>query len=272
MSLLDNIKESADYILAKVNSIPKKAIILGSGLHTLASEADIECTIAYSDIPNFKTSTVHGHKGEFIFGAVNGEDVILLNGRLHYYEGHSMQETVYPIRVLAMLGVDTLVVTNASGGINEDFEVGDLMIITDHIKLCADNPLRGENIDFFGPRFNDMTNAYDIKLRDITKKSAQNTGINVKSGVYAYMSGPCFETPAEIKMLSILGADAVGMSTVAEVICANHCGMKVLGISCITNMAAGITGKKITAEEVNETGEIVKNKFSKLIKEILINI
>lgn len=272
MSLLNNIKQSADYILSKVNNVPKKAIILGSGLHTLVSEADIECVIPYSDIPNFKTSTAPGHKGEFIFGKVNGEDVILLNGRLHYYEGYSMQETVYPVRVLSMLGVDTLVVTNASGGINENFEVGDLMLITDHIKLCADNPLRGENIDYFGSRFNDMTNAYDVKLREIAKKSAQNAGINVKSGVYAYMSGPCFETPAEIKMLSILGADAVGMSTVPEVICANHCGMKVLGISCITNMAAGITGNKISAEEVNETGEKVKDKFSNLIKEILINI
>lgn len=272
MSLLDNIKESAEFISSKVKSIPKKAVILGSGLHTLAEEANTDIVIPYGDIPHFKSSTAPGHKGEMIFGKLNGEDVIFLNGRLHYYEGYSMEETVYPIRVLAMLGVETLVVTNATGGINENFGVGDLMIITDHIKLCSDNPLRGENIDFFGSRFNDMTNAYDIHLREIAKKAAEKIGINIKTGVYAYMSGPCFETPAEIKMLSILGADCVGMSSVAEVICANHCGMKVLGISCITNMAAGITGNKLSAEEVNETGEKVKDKFSDLVKEILINI
>ncbi len=272
MSLLDKIKESADFISSKVNNIPKKAIILGSGLHTLADEISDRCTLSYKDIPYFKSSTAPGHKGEMIFGKINNEDVILLNGRLHYYEGYSMEETVYPIRVLAMLGVKTLVVTNATGGINKNFEVGDLMLITDHIKLCSDNPLRGENLDFFGPRFNDMTNAYNVRLRDIAKSSAEKIGINLKTGVYAYMSGPCFETPAEIKMLSVLGADCVGMSSVAEVICANHCSMNVLGISCITNMAAGITGKKLTAEEVNETGEKVKEKFSNLIKEILINI
>lgn len=272
MSLIDNIKESAVFITSKVNNIPKKAVILGSGLHTLVENAVAEQIISYADIPHFKSSTAPGHKGEMIFGKINDEEVILLNGRLHYYEGYSMKETVYPIRVLAMLGVETLVVTNATGGINNSFDVGDLMLITDHIKLCSDNPLRGENLDFFGPRFNDMTNAYDIGLREIAKTSAKNIGINLKTGVYAYMSGPCFETPAEIKMLSILGADCVGMSSVAEVICANHCGMKVLGISCITNMAAGITGNEISAEEVNETGEKVKEKFINLIKEILNNI
>ncbi len=272
MSLIDNIKESVAFISSKVNNIPKKAVVLGSGLHTLADEISDKNIISYNDIPHFKSSTAPGHKGELIFGKINNEDVILLNGRLHYYEGYSMQETVYPIRVLSMLGVETLIVTNAAGGINKDFSVGDLMIITDHIKLCSDNPLRGENLDYFGPRFNDMTNAYDIELRQKAIASANSVGINIKTGVYAYMSGPCFETPAEIKMLGILGADAVGMSTVAEVICANHCGMKVLGISCITNVAAGITGNKISSDEVNETGEKVKDKFSKLVKAILINI
>lgn len=269
MKSLAQIYESADYIKSLIKDIPDTAVILGSGLGTLCDDATIVKEIFYGDIPHFETSTAPGHDGRLVFAQFGEKNVLLMKGRLHYYEGYTFEQTTYPVRVMKVLGVKNLIVTNAAGGINENFSEGDFMLITDHIKLCAENPLRGENISELGPRFNDMCNAYDKELCNIARKSAAEAEIDLKEGVYAYMSGPCFETPAEIRALKVLGADAVGMSTVPEVIVANHMGMRVCGISCITNMAAGITGRPITADEVNETGERVKEQAKMLVKAII---
>lgn len=266
---IEEIKKSADYIKEIVKDIPKTAIILGSGLGSLADDARIICEINYADIPYFKTSTVPGHDGKLIFAYLGEKYVVMMKGRLHYYEGYTFEETTYPVKVMKMIGVENLIVTNAAGGINETFSEGDFMLICDHIKLCADNPLRGKNIDELGPRFNDMCTPYDLDLQSVAKNGAKMANIDLKEGVYAYMSGPCFETKAEIRALKILGADAVGMSTVAEVIVANHMSMRVMGISCITNMAAGITGRPLSADEVNDTSKRVEDKFKTLIKSIL---
>lgn len=274
MKTFNEIKESADFIKSKINDKYDTAIILGSGLSDICNDIDENKSIkiSYKDIPHFKVSTAPGHKGEMIFTSISGKNVILLNGRLHYYEGYSFDDTAYPVMVLSALGIKNLIVTNAAGGINESFCEGDFMLICDHIKLCAENPLRGKNISELGPKFFDMCNAYDKDLIKIARKSAKEANISLKEGVYAYMSGPCFETPAEVKALKILGADAVGMSTVSEVIAANHSKLKVMGVSCITNMAAGITGRPITSEEVNITGEKSSESFKKLIKQVLINL
>ncbi len=272
MELMEKIFKSCEKIRQKVEAVPKISVILGSGLGGLAGRAENAVSIPYGDIPHFQCSTAPGHAGRLVFGTLNGVPCVLMQGRLHCYEGWSMQDTVYPVQVLRALGVQTLVVTNAAGGIHPSFFPGAFMLISDHIKLCADNPLRGANIDAMGPRFFDMTNAYDKGLRTIAKNCAKKCQIPLFEGVYAYMSGPCFETPAEIRALSILGADAVGMSTVPEVIAANHAGMRVLGISCITNMAAGITGAPITSEEVNQTGEAVSQTFTQLMETILCKI
>lgn len=266
---INEIKKSAAYIKEKIDIIPDTAIILGSGLGSLTDDAKIVCEIKYSDIPYFKTSTAPSHEGKLVFAYLNDNYVLMLKGRLHYYEGYTFEETTYPIKVLKMIGVKNLLVTNAAGGINESFSEGDFMMITDHIKLSALNPLRGENIDELGPRFNDMTNAYDADFQNIIRESARKSQIDLKEGVYAFMSGPCYETKAEVRALKILGADAVGMSTVAEVIVANHCKMRVMGISCITNMAAGITGNALSEDKVLKAGKKVENKFKILVTNIL---
>lgn len=262
-------QESGAAITAALGEIPKIAIILGSGLGVLADEAQNPSTLSYADIPHFRHSTAPGHAGQLVKGTLVGVPVLLLQGRLHYYEGYEFADTVYPVQVLRLLGLKTLIVTNAAGGINTAFSPGDLMLITDHIKLSANAPLRGTNPDFLGVRFPDMTYAYDQNLCAIARECAQAAGIRLREGVYAYMSGPQFETPAEIRMLRTLGADAVGMSTVAEVIAARHCGLQVLGLSCISNMAAGILDQPITSEEVNETGRRAQADFSRLTQEIL---
>ena len=264
-SLSNEIKEAAEYILQNCAFRPKMAVILGSGLGDYGDSLKEAQYIDYRNIPHFPVSTVQSHKGRF---AVN-EKVLCMQGRFHYYEGYSMEEVTFPIRVMKETGIETLLVTNASGGVNKGFSCGDFMVIKDHINFMGANPLRGKNMDDFGPRFPDMSNAYDRKLREEIEKTAHNLGIALKTGVYMAFSGPSFETPAEIKMARAMGADAVGMSTVPEVIIANHCGMKVMGISLITNMASGVTGEPLSHEEVMETGERVKPVFMKLVEALV---
>ena len=248
------------------------AIVLGSGLGDFGNELTHVHEIPYDDIPGFPTTTVPGHAGKFIFGDLCGKRVMLLSGRFHSYEGYSMDEVTLPVRVMSQLGIKTLILTNAAGGVNTAFPVGCLMLITDYINLSGKNPLRGKNMDTFGPRFPDMTNAYAPELRTVALQCAESLGMQLQQGVYCWMNGPCYETPAEIRMVRLLGADAVGMSTVPETIVARHCGIKVLGISCITNMAAGVLDQPINHEEVIETGKRVRNDFANLLKSVISEI
>lgn len=245
------------------------AVILGSGLGGYEECLIDPIEINFSDIPGFPVSTVPGHAGRFIVGTFKDKRVLIMSGRVHSYEGYSMDKVTLPVRVMSLMGVKTLIVTNAAGAVNESFKPGNLMVIDDFINLSGRNPLRGKNLDRFGPRFPDMTFAYDRELREIAQQEAQKLGIDTKHGVYCWMNGPCFETPAEIRMARILGADAVGMSTVPETIVARHCGMRVLGISCMTNMAAGILDTPINHEEVLAVGEAVKADFRRLIDAII---
>lgn len=244
---------------------PKIAIILGSGLGDLINRVNIDATISYKDIPNMPVSTAPSHKGQFIFGRLEDKDVVIMQGRVHLYEGYSSQEAVFPIRLLKALGVETLILTNASGGINKDFKVGDLMLINDHISCFVDSPLIGPNIDEIGVRFPDMSNAYDKDLRKLVKKLANDNKISLTEGVYAQLKGPQFETPAEIHALSVMGADAVGMSTVIETIAACHCGIKVCAISLITNLACGILDAPLSGEDVTAAAEKSGKKLEELI-------
>ncbi len=238
--LMQQLACAAEYLRDRLPGQPDIGLILGTGLGGFANLLKDTVTIPYGDIPHFPVSTAPYHKGQLVAGTVAGKSVIILQGRIHYYEGYTMEQVVFPIRVLKLLGVKTLFVTNAVGAINSDFQVGDLMMITDHIKFFNDSPLRGKNIDAFGPRFNDMSDAYTGRLRALAAELAETLHIPLREGVYAYMPGPSYETPAEIRMLGILGADVVGMSTVPEVLCAAHAGMEVFGLSFCTNMAAGI--------------------------------
>lgn len=269
--MMKKLENTVNYLKDKIAFIPEIAIILGSGLGNLADYIEDKTEISYDLIPNFPQTTVVGHDGKLIFGTLNNRKVVAMKGRFHYYEGNDMKKVVYPIRVFKLMGIQNLVVTNAAGGINTDFIPGDLMLITDHLSFFCDNPLRGENFDQLGPRFPDMSVAYDKKLRDVARKSAQSLGIELKSGVYCYCKGPSFEAPAEIKALRAMGADAVGMSTVPETITARHMGMRVLGISCITNMASGILEQPLNHEEVMQTGKKVSQKFSSLVSDIVKN-
>lgn len=268
-NLYEKILESKDCIEKKLSKKPSIGLILGSGLGVLGEEVKDKITIEYSKIPNFPVSTVEGHKSRFVFGELEGSNVAVMQGRFHFYEGYSMQEIVFPIWVMKTLGIEKLIVTNAAGGINTSFNAGDLMIIKDHINFMGNNPLIGENIDCFGPRFPDMSNAYSMRMIDIAKKCSKIHDISIKEGVYISMTGPSYETPAEIRAARIMGADAVGMSTVPEVIAANHAKMEVLGISCITNMAAGVLDKPLSHEEVMGTADMVKDNFIKLVKSII---
>ncbi|KAJ51463.1 purine-nucleoside phosphorylase [Clostridium tetanomorphum] len=263
------IKESVNYVKSKVDMIPEIGIILGSGLGDLADKVEERINIKYENIPNMPKSTVVGHAGQYVFGKLNGKSVVMMQGRVHYYEGHKMDELSLPIHIMKYLGIKTLIVTNAAGGVNEGFKPGDLMIIKDHINFAFTNPLIGKNEEEIGPRFPDMSNAYDKDLVDLANKVAKNEQIEVKEGIYVMMTGPTYETPAEIRMIRILGGDAVGMSTVPDVITAKHCGLKVLGISCITNMAAGILDQPLNHAEVMETSNKVKDKFIKLVSGII---
>ncbi|MBP3285032.1 MAG: purine-nucleoside phosphorylase [Clostridia bacterium] len=270
---MSKYSEAVEYIQARIGGdIPKTAVILGSGLGVMADEIVEKVVIPYREIPHFPLSTVAGHAGELIIGKLNFAPIIAMNGRFHYYEGYDFEQITFPIRVFALLGVENIILTNAAGGINFDYAPGDFMIIRDHINFSGVSPLRGKNLDEFGPRFPDMTNLYDNELSTRIRDLALASKININEGVYAYLQGPNYETPAEIKALRVLGADAVGMSTVPEAIVARHSGIKVAGISCITNMAAGILDKPLNHEEVKETAELVREQFKELIKNLVIDL
>ncbi|MCD8095205.1 MAG: purine-nucleoside phosphorylase [Ruminococcus sp.] len=267
-SVYKKLENAYNCVRKKTNFVPQTAIVLGSGLGAFAEEkVDIDQTIDYSEIDGFPVSTVKGHKGRFVFGTVGGVNVVIMQGRVHYYEGYPMTDVVMPVRLMGMLGAKAVILTNASGAINRSFSAGDLMMVTDHIASFVPNPLIGENIDELGVRFPDMSSVYDKNLQKILLKSAQTLGISLKQGVYAQLTGPSYETPAEIKMLGTLGADVVGMSTAVEAIAANHAGIKVCAISCISNLAAGISPVKLTHEEVQKTADEVAPKFKALICE-----
>ncbi|MEW5818799.1 MAG: purine-nucleoside phosphorylase, partial [Cyanobacteriota bacterium] len=247
------LKDAVEFIRSKTDIVPEIALILGSGLGAIADEVVEAVKIPYDKIPGFSAAKVHGHAGQLVIGKLNDRNVVAMQGRFHYYEGHPMTTVVFPVRVMKMLGANIMIVTNAAGGVNTSFTPGDLMIIDDHINAMCNNPLMGENIDFLGPRFPDMSYAYCREFIMLVEKIANDSGYKITKGVYYGSSGPSYETPAEIRMIRNLGGDAVGMSTVPEVITANHMGMKVLGISCITNMAAGVLPQPLSHEEVIET-------------------
>ncbi|POR02006.1 purine-nucleoside phosphorylase [Alkalispirochaeta sphaeroplastigenens] len=267
------IEEAADYIRSRIPREPRVGLILGSGLGVLGDDISGAVAIPYAEIPGFPLSTVEGHAGRLVVGTLGegprAKTVVIMQGRFHYYEGYPMEEVVFPVRVMKRLGVETLVVTNAAGGVEKSFSPGELMLITDHIKFFTDSPLRGPNDDSFGPRFNDMSTAYTPRLQKLAREVARDQGITLREGVYAFMAGPSFETPAEITMLRTLGASAVGMSTVPEVITAAHAGLEVLGISAISNMAAGILDQPLNHEEVMETGLRVRDRFIALIQSLV---
>ena len=269
MDLTAKILSAADYIKKQPDLRPDIGLVLGSGLGDYADTLEEAVRIPYADIPNFPVPTVAGHSGAMVFGKKCGQTVVVLQGRIHYYEGLSQKEITLPIRVLAALGVKTVVLTNACGGVNLSFKPGDLMLISDHINFSGSNPLIGANLDAFGPRFPDMSDLYTASIRAAIKEKASAAGIQLQEGVYAMYSGPNYETPAEIRMFRIMGADTVGMSTVPEALVAGHCGMQVVGVSCITNMAAGVLPVKLSHTEVTETANRVSKKFRKVIDGIL---
>ena len=266
------MKETLDYIQTYTDDFkPEIGIVLGSGLGDLA-DTYCEFAIPYDKIPGFAKSTVEGHKGQLVSAQINKRNVVMMQGRNHFYEGHSMQDVTYPIKVMKKLGVKTVIITNAAGAINKSFRPGDLMVITDHINLMGTNPLIGPNDPDLGVRFPDMSEVYNKNLIKIVDAAGRLLKIDLKHGVYVATTGPSYETPAEIKMARFMGGDAAGMSTVPEAIVANYCGMKVIGISCISNFATGISSKKLSHEEVIETTEKVKAKFKELVLLLLKNI
>jgi len=267
--LMDKMQEAAMYITSRIGNDPVQiGMVLGSGLGGLAEELQDAIAISYKDIPYFPVSTVFGHKGRLVVGNLEGKRVMCMQGRFHYYEGYGMDQVVFPIQVMHALGINNLLVTNAAGGVNTSYKPGDLMLITDHIKLIADSPMRGPNYDSLGERFFDMTNAYDKKLSALAREEAKRLGIPLQQGVYMFFAGPSYETPAEVRAARILGSDAVGMSTVPEALAASHMRMKVLGISCITNMAAGILDQPLNHTEVMETSDRVKEAFTLLVRSV----
>ena len=271
MADINRLKNALDYIRSKTDFVPQVAVVLGSGLGGFADEIDTELIIPYSDLPDFPISTVPGHSGYFVFGRVNGVKVVVMKGRVHYYEGYSMEEVVLPVRLMHMMGADNLILTNASGGINWQFRAGDLMLITDHICM-APSPLIGKNIDELGPRFPDMSEIYSRELRDKAKTAARMLDIDLREGVYVHVTGPQYETPSEIRMYRIMGADAVGMSTAAEAIAARHMGMKTVGISVVSNLASGMSLTPLSHEEVQTIADLTAPKFKALIRELIVNI
>lgn len=265
-------RESADYITGRVTIKPEIGLILGSALGMLADQIENRQIVDYADIPNFLRSTAPGHAGKLIFGQLAGKNVVCMSGRFHSYEGYSFQQLTIPIRVLKLLGVRLTILTNAAGGVNENFRPGDVMIIRDHIMLSGHNPMRGENAGEFGPRFFDVTNMYDRRLREIARDCLSRSSMRMQEGVYFFWQGPSFETPAEIRAIRVLGGDAVGMSTVTEALTAAHCGMPVLAMSLITNMAAGILPKPISGEEVDEVGMSYGKPFGDVMKDIIAHV
>lgn len=267
--LADRIDESVRWIRSKTSSHPSIGIILGSGLGDFADTLESGTEIPTSSIPHYARSTVEGHAGTLVFGKLSGKDILAVKGRVHYYEGYSLEQVTYVVRIMQALGVRSLIVTNAAGGVNPVFTPGDLMIITSHINFFFANPLQGANDDGLGPRFPDMENDYDKEYISIAERTALNLGIKTQRGVYCAGSGPTYETRSEVKMFQKMGADAVGMSTVPEVIVAKHQGMRVLGISCITNLGTGISSAPLSHEEVTITANRVKHSFQSLLREII---
>ena len=263
------LEKTAEFIRQKIQNFnPEIAIILGSGLGELADEY-CDISIDYKDIPGFEASTVRGHKGRLVFAEINGKNVVMMQGRFHFYEGHSIQKVVYPVKVMKKLGVKTIIITNAAGGVNPSFNPSDLMVITDHINFMGQNPLIGANDDSMGDRFPDMSEVYTPEYVDLIKKTGREIGIDMQEGVYMALTGPSYETPAEVRMARTLGADAVGMSTVPEAMVAAWAGMKVIGISCICNSAAGISTVGLSHEDVIKAANIAKDKFIRLVKEVI---
>lgn len=269
MKRIADISQATAVIRDRIQCQPQIGLILGSGLGGLANLINEAVVIEYHDIPNFPVPTVEGHAGQMVIGDLEGKSVLVFKGRFHYYEGYTMDEVVFGVRCLKMLGATGLIVTNAAGSLTPTIEAGQLMLIRDHIKLVFDSPLRGANIDQFGPRFNDMSDPYNAELRALARQCAQSEGIGLKEGVYCYMPGPSYETASEVKMLGLLGGHAVGMSTVPEVIVANHAGMKVLGVSCLTNMGTGIIDQPLAHQEVIDTGQRVGIQLTRLILKII---
>ncbi len=263
------LAEARDYLVERVRTLPELGVILGSGLGAFADLVLDKQVIPYKDIPHFPISTVEGHAGQLVFGNVEGRKIVVMQGRFHYYEGYTMHEVTFPIRVMQVLGVTGIIVTNAAGGINPDYHPGDLILIKDHLNMMGDNPLRGANLSSIGPRFPDLSNAYNRDWRQKALVIAGELGINPQEGVYAAMSGPNYESPAEIRFLRSIGADMVGMSTVPEVIVANHGGMQVLGISCVTNMAAGILDQSLSHLEVMETAGRIEKQFVQFVQALV---
>lgn len=260
------LSQCLEVIRQKTDFVPQIALVLGSGLGELAEKIDTVCTVDYKELPGFPVSTVEGHKGRLVFGCFGETRVVIMQGRVHYYEGYTKEQLRIPVRLLAELGAKVLFLTNASGSVNPDYHAGDFMLLTDHIMSFFPNPLIGQNDDEVGPRFPDMTEAYDRKLREIILHTAEKLGIPMKQGVYCQLTGPSFETPAEIRMLGKLGADAVGMSTASEVVIARHTGMRVCAISCVTNLGAGISPVPLTHQEVFETANRVAPDFQRLVQ------
>jgi purine-nucleoside phosphorylase len=268
-SLYARAEHAARTIRSRTALDPRIALVLGSGLGAFADELDEAARVPYDQIPGFARSTVEGHAGSLVIGKVGNVPIVAMQGRVHSYEGYSLEEVTFPVRTFKLLGIETLLLTNAAGGINVQLSEGTLMIISDHLNLMGVNPLRGPNDERFGPRFPDMSEVYSRALQEMVVEEANSLGIEVRRGIYAALSGPSYETPAEIHMLRSFGADAIGMSTVPEAIVARHMGMKVLGISCITNMAAGISDSPINHDEVMETGNRVKATFTLLLRHII---
>lgn len=266
-SLYDRALQAAEYIRSRSQGCrPRTAIVLGSGLSGVSKFIEPVVEIPYTDIPNFVRSTIEGHAGTLLIGKCSGKDVLAMKGRFHFYEGYSLAEVTLPIRVFSLLRVKSVVITNAAGGIAPNMGPGSLMLLSDHLNLMGDNPLHGPNDDRFGPRFPDMTDVYSAAFRDIAREEAQRLGITLAEGVYGALRGPSFETPAEVRMLRTLGADAIGMSTVPEAIVARHSGLDVLGISCITNIAAGLSSSKINHLEVLEVGKRIEGDLARLLE------
>lgn len=266
---LEYFQKSADYIRERIPGTPEIAVVLGSFLGPFADAIEDPVVIDYGEIPNFLVSTVNGHAGKLIYGTVGGRRVICMSGRFHSYEGYDFEQLVIPIRVFRLLGAKVAILTNAAGAVNADYRPGDVMIVSDHIKLTGASPLRGKNVDAFGPRFFDVTRMYTPELRALALDCAKGTGLTVHEGVYMFFTGPQYETPAEIRAARILGADAVGMSTVTEALTAAHCGMPLMCLSVMTNMAAGVLDRPLTNDEVDETAKTIATRFSAYVTRIV---
>lgn len=263
------LKSAENFIKSKIGDfVPQIGIILGSGLGELADEY-CDIAIPYSEIPGFEASTIAGHKGRLVFAKINGKNVVMMQGRFHFYEGHSIQKVVFPVKVMKELGVETLIITNAAGGVNPNFRPSDLMIITDHINFMGVNPLVGTNDDLMGDRFPDMSEVYSSELVEKVQKIADSVGVDLQEGVYMAMTGPSYETPAEVNMAKVIGADAVGMSTVPEAIVASWAKMKVIGLSCICNSAAGVSTVGLSHDGVIRAANVAKDRFKRLVKEVI---